>query len=50
MEDAYTARRAPRIVRMSGRVELEAHHGEPGGHYASLLCKRSGEAAGHPLR
>jgi len=41
---------ATRILHMSGHVELEARHGEPGGHYASLLCKRSGEAAGHPLR
>ena len=38
MEDAYTARQAIRILHMSGRVELEARHDEPGDHYASCCA------------
>jgi hypothetical protein len=48
-EDAYTTGQAARFLKVTDRGELEAHHDEPGGHYAAL-GKRSGVVAGHPLR
>ena len=47
VEDAYTARQAIRILHISGGVELEARHNEPGGRSCrTRLCKAT---AGHPL-
>ena len=45
MEDAYTARQAIRILHMSGGVELETRHNEPGGR--SCRTRHCKATAGH---
>jgi hypothetical protein len=40
VEDAYTARQAIRILHMSGGVELEARHDEPGGRRTKIALQR----------
>ena len=52
LEDAYSARQATRIGHMSGRLELEALHDEPGDRKdrkEGLALQAWGSAAGHLL-